>query len=145
MKIEHFTAERVKYIPRDMEPGVLYVSDEYQTAKHLCACGCGSKVVTPLGPGFWTVRYDRGVSLSPSIGNWSYPCKSHYWISHGEVDWARVWNKERIEAGRLHDQQLRDELYAQPARRKVLAGLRERVRGWLRAVRAKWENSMRSK
>jgi len=31
----------------------------------------------------------RGVvSLAPSIGNWSFPCNSHYWITGNEVRWA---------------------------------------------------------
>ena len=39
--------ERVTYIPKELGQGKLYVSTEYGVAAHLCACGCGSKVVTP--------------------------------------------------------------------------------------------------
>lgn len=26
--------------------------------------------------------------LRPSVGNWSFPCQSHYWIDNGRVRWA---------------------------------------------------------
>ena len=29
----------------------------------------------------------RTISLNPSIGNWSYPCRSHYWIKGNRVVW----------------------------------------------------------
>lgn len=42
--------ERVHFMPTALEPRVLYVSEEFGAAAHLCACGCGSKIRTPLGP-----------------------------------------------------------------------------------------------
>ena len=42
--------ERVQYMPKQLSPGILYVSEKYSVAGHLCACGCGNKVITPLGP-----------------------------------------------------------------------------------------------
>lgn len=50
MKTERFRLERVGYMPKQLEPAVLYISQEFETAAHLCACGCGVKVRTPLGP-----------------------------------------------------------------------------------------------
>lgn len=38
----------VEYIPRELEVGVLYISKKFKTATHLCCCGCGTKIVTPL-------------------------------------------------------------------------------------------------
>ena len=40
-KIERLRLERVHYMPKVLEPGVLYVSISYRTASHLCFCGCG--------------------------------------------------------------------------------------------------------
>ena len=75
------TLEFVTLAPPVLEPGVLYISMEYATVLHLCCCGCGNQVVTPLAPARWRLTYDgRAVSLSPSIGNHSFPCRSHYWI-----------------------------------------------------------------
>jgi len=78
--------ELAEYIPEDLAPGVLYVSKEYETAVHLCACGCGEQVVTPLISSGWT--FSDGPTLAPSIGSFSLPCRSHYWIRNGETVWT---------------------------------------------------------
>ncbi len=68
--------EFVTTMPESLLPGVLYVSMEYATVIHLCACGCGSEAVTPLSPTDWSMRYDGvAVTLHPSVGNWSFPCR----------------------------------------------------------------------
>ena len=98
MKIE---LQRVHYMPKVLQPGVLYISEEFGTAAHLCACGCGSKIRTPLGSTEWVLEEtDKGPTLYPSIGNWQLPCRSHYWIRRGEVVWAGQWTPERVAAGR---------------------------------------------
>jgi hypothetical protein len=40
----------VEFMPEVIEEGVLYISVEYCTSVHKCACGCGNEVVTPLSP-----------------------------------------------------------------------------------------------
>lgn len=103
-----FVLQRVQYMPKELETGVLYVSDEFQIAIHLCACGCGEKIKTPLGPTEWSVRETEGKpSLRPSVGNWQEGCKSHYWIDSGKVVWSRQWTPEQIEAGRRHEHERR--------------------------------------
>src|SRR5215210_42875 len=83
MKIE---LQRVRYIPKELKPGVLYVSEEFGAASHLCACGCGSKIRTPLGPTEWALEEAEGLpTLRPSIGNWQQACQSHYWIYRGKL------------------------------------------------------------
>ena len=68
----------VEFIPSEIEENVIYISIEYDVAKHKCACGCGAIIVTSISPARWRLTYDgETVSLSPSIGNWSHPCKSH--------------------------------------------------------------------
>jgi hypothetical protein len=81
--------EHVEYIPEDLQPGMLYISERYATASHLCCCGCRQTVVTPLNPAKWRLTERGGkISLSPSIGNWSFACQSHYWIEGDRVRWA---------------------------------------------------------
>jgi len=76
----------VEFVPEDLEAGVLYVSMIYRTAVHLCACGCGEKVVTPLSPRDWKLTFDgKSVTLYPSIGNWSFTCRSHYFIRQNQI------------------------------------------------------------
>lgn len=109
MKTEHFRLERVHYMPKQLEQAILYVSVEFETAAHLCACGCGVKVRTPLGPTEWTVREtEAGPTLRPSIGNWQQQCRSHYLITKGSVEWAGQWSEDKVLAGRAAEQSRRE-------------------------------------
>src|SRR5437870_10473728 len=86
-RVERIEPEFVEYSPAILRSGVLYVSRKYQTATHLCCCGCGASVVTPLKPGGWKLTTKRGtVTLYPSIGSWSLPCRSHYCAYSGDHD-----------------------------------------------------------
>jgi hypothetical protein len=101
-----FAMQRVHYMPKELKPNVLYVSEEFDIAIHLCACGCGLKVKTPLGPTEWSVEETKeGPSLRPSVGNWQHPCQSHYWIDRGNVIWAEKWTAEQIAAGRRNEEE----------------------------------------
>ena len=94
----------VEYIPEILEEGILYISIEYCTAIHKCVCGCGNEVVTPISPTDWELRFDgKSVSLLPSIGNWGFLCRSHYWITKNEVHYARKWKDWEVEEGRIMD------------------------------------------
>ena len=104
--------QRTKQIPKDLESGVLYVSEEFEFAAHLCACGCGSKIRTPLGPTEWEFTdTNGGPTLFPSIGNWQQPCRSHYWITRGAVKWAAQWTDEEVLQGRRREEQRREAYY----------------------------------
>lgn len=101
MTAQRLTQVFVDTIPTDLEDGVLYVSIEFRTTMHLCACGCGNPVVLPLRPAAWALTYNGDcISMNPSIGNWSFDCRSHYWIRGGRVIWASPWSDEQIKAGR---------------------------------------------
>src|SRR5690349_19542611 len=103
-----FELQRVHYMPKELAPGVVYVSDEFNIAIHLCPCGCGSKVKTPLGPAEWSVQETKsGPTLRPSVGNWQQPCRSHYWITGGQIVWAGTWTQEQVLAGRRHEEERR--------------------------------------
>lgn len=94
----------VELIPDVIEESVLYISIEYCTAIHKCVCGCGNEVVTPLSPTDWELRFDgKTVSLSPSIGNWSFECKSHYFITRNKIRFARRWEDWEVKEGRKED------------------------------------------
>lgn len=104
MRVVRLSHAFVTDVPQSLDPGRLYVSLEYGTAAHLCCCGCGNEVITPLTPTDWSVIYDgETVSLDPSVGNWNLPCRSHYWIRRGEVHWAQAWSDEEIEESRERD------------------------------------------
>lgn len=102
MKQANIRHQFVEYIPERLEEGLLYISQKYGTATHKCCCGCGEEVVTPLNPTDWSLRIDGDLAtLDPSIGNWSYACRSHYWIRRSQVIWAAPmaqWQIDRIRA-----------------------------------------------
>ena len=102
----------VEAIPSVLRAGHLYISKRYRTAVHLCCCGCGLEVVTPLNPAKWRLT-ERGdtVSLYPSIGNWSFPCQSHYVITRNRVIESGSWSTERIEAERSRDRAAKLDYY----------------------------------
>ena len=75
----------IETIPNEMEQGKIYISEKYQTANHLCLCGCGNQTITPFGERskMWGLvkEKDGKISLTGSVGNYSFPCKSHYIIT----------------------------------------------------------------
>jgi Family of unknown function (DUF6527) len=126
-RLTRLRPEFVQFIPEKLDEGVLYISRRYKTASHLCCCGCGLEVVTPLNPAKWSLSESPSgeVSLSSSIGNWSFPCISHYWIDRNEIRWAGAMSAAQIVAVKAGDR--RDaELHA---RRPVgrFAKFRQRV------------------
>jgi hypothetical protein len=111
LKIKH---EFVELIPKERQPGIIYVSIPYATAVHDCFCGCGTKVVTPIRPTGWQLTYDgESVSLFPSVGNWAFPCRSHYWIKRNRVVWAGDMTPEEIDQIRARDRAIREAYYGE--------------------------------
>ncbi|MFN0729362.1 DUF6527 family protein [Polaribacter gochangensis] len=109
MRLEH---RFVEFIPKELENNVLYISIRFRTAIHKCACGCGIKTVTPLSPTDWKLIFNgKSVSLDPSIGNWSFPCQSHYWIYKNKIEWAQKWSREKIEKGKEESKNIKKEYY----------------------------------
>jgi hypothetical protein len=116
VRVASLRPEYVEFIPKNLEDGVLYVSRKFQTASHCCCCGCGTKIVTPLRETDYRLATNGNlVSLYPSIGNWNHPCQSHYWIKDGAVVWAAPMTKAQIQAGRAHDDALRQAHFAKVA------------------------------
>jgi hypothetical protein len=110
--VSKIVLKHVMYMPNELAPGILYVSREYGVAGHLCACGCGSKVVVPLGPAEWSLTEHSGQpTLRPSIGNWQLPCRSHYLITEGRVEWAPQWSDAQVAAGRRSEERRREAYY----------------------------------
>lgn len=104
MKQTSITPEFVEIIPDKLVDGVLYISEKYGTALHKCCCGCGQEVVTPLKPSGWKVMREGGkVSLAPSIGNWTFPCRSHYWIRRNQIVWAGAFSDQMIKRVQARD------------------------------------------
>jgi hypothetical protein len=133
-RIGEIRPEFVEFIPDQLVPGVLYISRRYSTASHLCCCGCGLEVVTPLNPAKWRLAESNGaVSLDPSVGNWSFPCRSHYWIGGNRVQWAGAMSAERIAAVKARDRLDVEAMVSQPQGlfARIIKAIAKKVRGWL--------------
>lgn len=92
MKIKEYDIEFVKQIPDKLKEGILYICLDCNVIIHLCACGCKMEVVTPIEKKQWQMCYNgEEITLTPSIGNFSFPCKSHYFIRNNKVEWAKTY------------------------------------------------------
>lgn len=104
----------VEFIPKQKEEGILYISLEYGTAVHKCACGCGLDVITPITPHDWKIIYDgETISLHPSIGNWAYKCRSHYWIKNNNIVWSSNFTEQQIKATREADRDFKNKYFSE--------------------------------
>ena len=90
MKILKITPKFVDCMPENLTEGVLYISEKYHCVIHLCACGCKLETVTDINtPEGWIFTNNNGlVTLDPSIGNFQFFCKSHYYIRNNEIVWC---------------------------------------------------------
>lgn len=150
MSVEAYRVVEVESFPRPLSAGVLYFSKRFNTAAHACACGCGQEVITPLSPVQWRLTQSAGgASLRPSIGNWNFPCRSHYWITGGRVEWDTDMSQEKIKAGRAYNAKLRERYFEeqnageqppalplpavpQEPRRSLIGRFMEWISGWSR-------------
>lgn len=106
----------VRNVPRELDPGVLYISMDYATAVHSCCCGCGERVVTPFTPTDWRMTFDgESITLDPSVGNWNQKCRSHYVIQRNRVLEAGPWSNAQVEAERRRDKKAKAAYYGKTA------------------------------
>lgn len=142
----------VESFPEALEPGVLYVSLEYGSVAHSCCCGCGEEVVTPLTPTDWNITYDgETITLHPSVGSWTLPCRSHYVIRRNRVIEAPSWSGAEVVAERRRDRRARAahfkldapanaaEMVPSSGESEVfpaVSGWKDRLFGWLRGPKA---------
>lgn len=77
----------VDRIPRQMQEGIVYHSEEFGLAGLLCACGCGHRV-TLIVPDSHQVFDDGGyATITPSVGVMDSACKSHFIVRAGQIRW----------------------------------------------------------
>ena len=97
LRKEIIEVKNVEYIPLaiDMKQGVLYYSEKFKTAGHLCLCGCNMPVFTPVNKNpntyksdFWNLSVNnKGVTMTPSLFH-RIGCKSHYIITNGVANFV---------------------------------------------------------
>ena len=108
-----FAYQAVERLPKQLDRGVLYHSEEFEVAALACACGCGHRVML-LVPDSHKVSCQNGMAtVSPSISVCDAPCKSHYIITAGEVQWLPAFSdamasstmRAQIARHAIHDKQ----------------------------------------
>lgn len=82
----------VNRIPKQMEESIVYHTEEFELAGLLCACGCEHRItlIVPESHRVW----DEGgyATIQPSVGVFDAPCKSHYVIRAGNVQWLPAFS-----------------------------------------------------
>lgn len=95
--IAELTPVFIKFIPKPLEEGKLYISEEFNTSIHLCACGCGVQTVLPFNRTIngqndgWTLAKNGDlITMRPSVGNFSgeRPYHAHYYITDNKIEWC---------------------------------------------------------
>lgn len=85
----------VERIPDQLAIGIVYHNEDFELAALLCACGCGHRV-TLLVPDSHQLFSENGVvTIRPSIAVCDGYCKSHYYITAGQVEWLPAFTGAR--------------------------------------------------
>lgn len=80
----------------------------------------------------------------PSVGNWGLPCRAHYVITYGRVEWARAYNHDEVALNRGRDRAALDRVdwgraFETPpvhVSSDPEEGTKSETRGWLGGVLA---------
>jgi len=87
-----FIYQAVERIPKQLKGGVIYHSEEFEVAALLCACGCGHRVMLLVPDSHQVSSEDGMATVRPSIAVCDAPCKSHYFITTGRVEWLHTFS-----------------------------------------------------
>ena len=98
MSKARFTYQAVERLPKQLDRGVLYHSEEFEVAALSCACGCGHRVMLLVPDSHQVLNQDGMATVRPSISVCDAACKSHYFITAGEVDWLPAFSEAMASA-----------------------------------------------
>ncbi|TPG42672.1 hypothetical protein EAH79_02015 [Sphingomonas koreensis] len=87
-----FSYQAVDRIPKQLSPGIVYYSEEFEIGALLCACGCGHRVSLLVPDSHHIISVGGLATIHPSISVCDAPCKSHYFIRAGDVDWLPAFS-----------------------------------------------------
>lgn len=93
-----YKLKRVDRIPGELQPGVVYYTEEYELGALLCACGCGHRI-NLLVPDSHQISSDGSLAtVRPSILVADGACLSHFVITSGKVEWSDAFSSEQARA-----------------------------------------------
>ena len=82
-----FRYQAVDRIPKQLDNNIVYHSEEFEIGALLCACGCGHRVMLLVPDSHRITSHGGMATVRPSIAVCDVPCKSHYYITEGQVKW----------------------------------------------------------
>lgn len=82
-----YVYQAVERIPDRLIEGVVYHNKEFELAALLCACGCGHRITLLVPDSHQIISEGRFATIRPSIAVCNATCKSHYYITAGQVEW----------------------------------------------------------
>jgi len=127
-----YRLSKVEELPSTVDERIVYVSDEYELAVLKCACGCGHTVTLLLGDGHRVRDVDGFADISPSIGVWDAPCRSHFLIRQGRVVWSEDFSDSEIRSAMLR--QLKRHIKSAVPRRRWYT----RFTAWAARIIRRW-------
>ena len=81
--------------------------------------------------------------MSPSIGNWKFPCEAHYWIRNNRVEWSGSFSLEQVAEVERRDQEAVSRRYERPvseASQTLAANEKSPVEGRWSKFKKRWLN-----
>lgn len=104
-----YAYQAVERIPKPMSEGVVYHSEEFEIGALLCACGCGHRVSLLVPDSHQIISEGGWATVTPSISVCDADCKSHYFITAGDVEWMPAFSAAAA-ASVMHRQIARHEV-----------------------------------
>ena len=98
-----FRYQLVERVPKQLSNNVVYHSEEFEIGALLCACGCGHRVMLLVPDSHQIISHGGMATIRPSIAVCDAPCKSHYYISAGRVEWLPAFT-DAIASAVMHGQ-----------------------------------------
>jgi hypothetical protein len=88
----------VDRIPRELSEGVVYHNKDFELGAMLCACGCGHRVDLLVPDSHQILSKNGLATIRPSIAVCDAPCKSHYIVTAGRVQWLAAFSAVHAKA-----------------------------------------------
>ena len=93
-----YSYQLVTRTPKDLSEGIVYHNEDFELAALLCACGCGHRVDL-LVPDSHQISLANGrPTIRPSIAVCDAPCKSHFFVTAGRVEWLPAFTQAQARA-----------------------------------------------
>lgn len=87
-----YSYQIVERIPKKLDDGIVYHNIEFELAALLCACGCGHRITLLVPDSHQISSKDGLATIRPSIGVFDAECRSHFFVTAGQVEWMSAFN-----------------------------------------------------